>query len=184
MNPPPTNLIWIDLEMTGLDPDINSILEIAVHVTDSNLKILDKGLSLSIHHPDQMLNSMDKWNTKHHGESGLIDRSRKSKITMKKAEARVLQHIKQYTEPELSPLCGNSVWLDKLFLRKYMTNLHKYFFFRIIDVTTIKELVHRWYPNIPRFKKADSHQALTDILESIAELVYYKEKVFRKVEIR
>lgn len=182
MHPTTTNLIWIDLEMTGLNPDINSILEVAVHITDSNLKILDKGLNLAIHHPDKILNSMDEWNTKHHRETGLIDRSKRSKITMAEAESQVLKHIKQYTKPQLSPLCGNSIWLDRLFLHKYMANLHKYFFYRTIDVTSIKELVYRWYPDIPRFKKAETHQALTDIQESIAELVYYREKVFKDIK--
>lgn len=176
---PTINLIWIDLEMTGIDPDKNSILEIAVHITDPNIKILDEGLNLAIHHSDLVLNSMDKWNTRHHGESGLIDRSRQSKITMRKAEDKVLQHIKQYTKPKSSPLCGNSIWFDKMFIRNYMNKLYQYLFYRIVDVSSIKELIYRWYPDLPHFEKAKRHQALGDIRESIAELAYYREKVFK-----
>lgn len=176
-----TNLIWIDLETTALDLDKNSILEIAVHITDPHLKILDKALTLAIHHSDQVLDSMDEWNTTHHGESGLIARSRKSKITMQEAEEQVLHHIKRYTEPESSPLCGNSVWFDKSVLRKYMKKLYRYFSHRIIDVSSIKELVYRWYPDVPHFEKNKRHQALDDIHESIAELAYYREKVFKDI---
>lgn len=172
-------LIWMDLEMTGLDPEINRILEIAVVLTDSELNVIAEGPVLAIHQQEDHLLLMDDWNTKHHNESGLIDRVRKSHVSENQAEEMILAFLKPYLGPRLSPLCGNSIYQDRRFLARYMPKLETYCHYRNIDVSTIKELSRRWVPDIyAGFKKESKHLALDDIKESIAELRYYRQNFF------
>lgn len=172
MKPP---LIWIDLEMTGLNPQSDVILEIAAIITDDDLNFQGDGVSLIIHQPEGALASMDDWNVKHHTESGLIDRVRQSQVTIEEAEAVTYDYISSHTRPRESPLCGNSISQDRNFLRRYMPTLEAHFHYRNIDVSTLKELAKRWAPEIKRqFKKANKHRALDDIKESIRELAYYR----------
>lgn len=173
------NLVWIDLEMTGLDVDECRIIEIATLITDSELNIIATGPELVIHQPDELLDAMDEWNTKHHGESGLTEAVRKSTISEEEAERRTLEFIKTYCDERSAPLCGNSVWQDRRFLDRYMPKLEAYLHYRIIDVSSIKEVVRRWYPsNVRPPKKGDTHRALDDIKESIEELRFYRENIF------
>ena len=175
------NMVWMDMEMTGLEPDHDVILEIATVVTDKNLNILEIGPCLAVHQSESRLKNMDKWNTDHHTASGLIERVRASKISTKKAEELTLQFIKPYGRPKSMPLCGNSIGQDRRFLYKYMPRLSDYLHFRSIDVTTIKELLRRWYPERslgPKKKKV--HLALSDIQESIDELKFYREHFFAR----
>jgi oligoribonuclease len=178
------NMVWIDLEMTGLNPEKESIIEMATIVTDSNLEILAEGPNLVIHQPATLLKKMDDWNQKQHAKSGLIEKVRKSKLTMKQAETKTLKFIKKYCLPKKTVLCGNSVYHDRRFIIKYMPKLDAFLHYRLIDVSTIKDLARRWYPkdkNIP--KKTDCHRALADIRESIEELRYYRKTYFKeKVE--
>ena len=176
------NLVWIDLEMTGLCPEKDYILEIASLVTDSQLNIIAQGPSLIIHQPDSALQVMNEWVLKQHTKTGLVDAVRKSTITLKQAEQETLNFLGNYCKPSSSPLCGNSVWQDRAFIRTAMPELNNFLHYRIIDVTSIKEVVKRWYPHDRRieFKKQDSHRALDDIKESVAELVYYRENFFIK----
>jgi len=172
------NLVWIDLEMSGLEPDNCTILEIATIVTDKDLKILCEGSSIAIKTPDNILNGMDEWNTKHHNASGLVQRVRKSQIDLRQAEEMTLKLISPYTSPGQNPLCGNSITQDRRFLYKYMPKLSQWLHYRNIDVTSLKELYARWYPKMEEFKKQEKHLALDDIRESIAELDYYKRHMF------
>ncbi|MCL1078584.1 oligoribonuclease [Parashewanella spongiae] len=175
-----SNLVWIDLEMTGLEPATDRVIEIATLVTDKELNIIGEGPVIAIHQSDDVLAAMDDWNQKHHGESGLIDRVRISQCSEADAVAQTLDFLKQYVPAGKSPLCGNSIGQDRRFLNKYMSELEDYFHYRNIDVSTIKELVNRWSPEVQKgFKKQNTHQALQDIQESIAELVYYRSKVFK-----
>lgn len=175
----PTNLIWIDLEMTGLDPDKDRIIEMATIVTDSNLNIVAEGPVFAIHQSDELLNGMDDWNTQQHNSSGLVKRVKESHITEAEAENETLQFLQQYTMMGKSPLCGNSIWQDRRFLARYMPLLEKYFHYRLIDVSTLKELAQRWYPKIyGGVKKETRHLALDDIRESIEELRYYRQHLF------
>ena len=177
----PTNLVWIDLEMTGLNPEKDRIIEIAVIVTDSNLTILEEGPVLAIHQSDALLNEMDDWNTKQHNGSGLVARVKESEVDEATAEKTMLDFIKKYVPQGKSPLCGNSVWQDRRFLSRYMPELEKYFHYRLIDVSTLKELALRWSPEIYNgFKKESKHLALEDIRESIEELKYYREHLLSK----
>jgi oligoribonuclease len=176
-----SNLVWVDMEMTGLEPQQDQILEIATLVTDSNLNILAEGPNLAIFQPEEVLNKMDEWNQTHHGKSGLIDRVRASQETLRSAEEKTLAFVAGYCKAKSSPLCGNSVWQDRRFLDRYMTELNKYFHYRIIDVSSIKELAQRWYPNMPVLKKAESHQALADIRESVEELRHYRRYCFQPI---
>ncbi len=172
----PDNLIWIDLEMTGLDTDRDLIIEIATVVTDSNLNILAEGPVLAIHQSDEVLNAMDKWNTNQHGKSGLIDRVRRSTIDERDAERQTLEFLRQWVPEKASPMCGNSICQDRRFLHRCMPELERYFHYRHIDVSTLKELAKRWSPEIlPGFTKQSTHLALDDIKDSIAELRYYRE---------
>ena len=171
------NLVWIDLEMTGLDLDIEVIIEIASLVTDHDLNILAEGPCLAIHQNDEILGRMDAWNQKHHSASGLVERVRKSKITHEEASRHTLEFIQQYCPENTAPLCGNSISQDRKFLDKYMKKLHNYLHYRSVDVTSIKELVRRWYPDGPKLpKKSESHMALTDVRESLNELIYYRKE--------
>lgn len=175
-----SNLIWIDLEMTGLDPDKERIIEIATIVTDKDLNILAEGPMMAIHQPDSLLNEMDEWCTTHHGNSGLTERVIQSKISEQHAEQQTIEFLQQWIEPGLSPMCGNSVGQDRRFLVRYMPALSDYFHYRNIDVSSLKELAVRWRPDIlPGFKKLNKHLALDDIKESIEELAYYREHFIR-----
>ncbi|MFQ5344986.1 MAG: oligoribonuclease [Mariprofundus sp.] len=173
------NLVWMDLEMTGLDPEQDTIIEIATIITDGDLNIIAEGPSLVIHQPDHILDTMDEWNTSHHGDSGLTARVKASDLTMRAAEQQTLDFIKQYVPPSTSPLCGNSIHQDRRFLQPYMPELEAYLHYRNIDVSTIKELARRWYPNHTAPVKKAEHLALADIRESINELRWYREKLFR-----
>lgn len=173
-----TNLIWIDLEMTGLDTDQHVILEIASVVTDAELNIVAKGPVLAINYPAETLALMEDWSRTHHTASGLLDRVISSTWTCRQAENETLAFLSQYCREGRSPLCGNSVWQDRRFLIKYMPTLEAFLHYRNIDVSTLKELVRRWYPSLSRFKKSKQHLAMSDILESIRELNYYRRKVF------
>jgi oligoribonuclease len=177
---PPPPLVWVDMEMSGLDPNQCVILEIAVIVTNGDLVELAEGPDIVVHQPENVLAAMDEWNTKHHGESGLAARVRKSKVSLAEAEAQVLDFLRPLTAEGASPLCGNSVHLDRAFMARHMPRLHAYLHYRNIDVSTLKELVRRWYPSVPIPRKREAHRALSDIRESIAELRYYRERVFRQ----
>lgn len=176
------NLVWMDLEMTGLDPEKELIIEIATLVTDGELNILEDGPCLAIKQSNAILSRMDAWNTSTHQASGLTDRVMKSKITPADAEKATLDFIKKHCKPETSPLCGNSIGQDRRFLVKYMPELSDYLHYRSVDVTTIKELVKRWYPKGPKFpKKSGAHLASIDVKESLEELVFYRKHYFSNV---
>mmetsp|Transcript_14523 Transcript_14523/g.18669 ORF Transcript_14523/g.18669 Transcript_14523/m.18669 type:complete len:182 (+) Transcript_14523:47-592(+) len=173
------NLVWIDLEMTGLEPDTDVILEIATIVTDKQLNVLAEGPVLAIHQPDEVLDNMDEWCVNVHGNSGLIQRCRDSQVDEQEAVKQTIAFLESYVPAGKSPLCGNTIGQDRRFLVKYMKELEDYFHYRSIDVSTIKELIQRWQPTIlDGFEKKGTHQALDDIRESIEELVYYRKHVF------
>jgi len=170
------NLIWIDLEMTGLYPDRDRIIEVAVVVTDAQLTTRVEGPVFAIHQSDETLDKMDNWNKGTHGKSGLIDRVKASTVNEEEATAKVIEFLKQYVPAGKSPMCGNSICQDRRFLANYMPKLEDFFHYRNLDVSTLKELARRWKPGIiDGFKKAQKHTALADIHESIDELVYYRE---------
>jgi len=171
-------LVWMDMEMTGLDPDSDRVLEIAVLITDGSLNILSEGPALVLHQSDAVLSAMDEWNATHHTASGLVDRVRRSTVDEAQAQERILAFLREYVPPSAAPLCGNTIWQDRRFLVRHLPEVEKYLHYRNVDVSTVKELVHRWYPELPRFSKAKGHTALADIRESIAELRYYRERVF------
>lgn len=169
-------LIWMDLEMTGLIPETDRILETAIILTDSELNIIAEGPVFAIHQEEECLAKMDEWNTTHHTESGLVERVRSSQINESRAEQEILAFLKEYLKPKQSPLCGNSIYQDRRFLYRYMPTLEAYFHYRNLDVSTVKELVRRWNPKVyDGFKKDSKHLALDDIKESIDELRFYKE---------
>ena len=172
------NLIWIDLEMTGLDPEIHVIVEVASIVTDGQLNIVAQGPDTPINHPEHILSSMEEWSREHHQASGLLDRVKASSLNCRRAEEETLDFVSRYCEKGKSPLCGNSVWQDRRFLIKYMPRLETFLHYRNIDVSSVKELVKNWYPSLPPFKKQKAHLAMIDIEESIKELKYYRENVF------
>jgi oligoribonuclease len=175
------NLIWIDLEMTGLDPSKERIIEIATIVTDSELNIVAEGPVFAIHQPDSLLEAMDSWNTKQHNGSGLVARIKASTVTEAEAEAKTLEFLKQYLNEKVSPMCGNSVWQDRRFLNLYMPKLEQFFHYRMIDVSSVKELAKRWMPQVCKgLKKQNKHLALDDIKDSIEELKYYREHFINK----
>ncbi|MDT8445340.1 MAG: oligoribonuclease [bacterium] len=174
----PQILIWMDLEMTGLNPEHDLIIEIASLATDWDLNLVAKGPDLAISTDPAMLAGMDAWCVEHHGASGLTQRCLDSSITLKEAEQQTLDWVKTLVPKGVTPLCGNSIHQDRRFLVKQMPLLDDYFHYRNLDVSTVKELAKRWYPQLPPFKKQGKHQALDDILESVEELRYYRRKVF------
>ena len=165
--------------MTGVDPENHVILEIATIVTDGQLELVAEGPCLAINYPEAVLSNMDEWSRSHHQASGLIDRVKTSPLDCGQAEQETLDFLRVHCQERQSPLCGNSIWQDRRFLARYMPALHEFFHYRTIDVSSIKELVKRWYPSLPPFKKEKAHLALTDINESIAELRYYRENIFQ-----
>ena len=171
-------LVWIDLEMTGLDPETDHIIEIASLITDGDLNIIAEGPEIVIHQSDEVLAGMNEWCVKQHGESGLTDKVRASEISLKEAEKLTQKFIRKHTGRTKVPLCGNSIGQDKMFLIKYMPLVIKQLHYRMVDVSSIKEMAHRWYPTLPRFSKAVTHRAMDDIRESVGELKYYREKLF------
>ena len=171
-----TNLIWIDLEMTGLVPEKDIIIEIATVVTDAQLNVLAEGPSLAIHQDNKHLDGMDEWNTRQHTKSGLVQRVKESEISVNEAEKQTLDFVMKYVDPGTSPMCGNSICQDRRFLYNYMPKLEKFFHYRHIDVTTLKELAVRWKPDIVTTSfKQSKHLALSDIYDSINELKHYRE---------
>ena len=174
------NLIWIDLEMTGLDTTNDRIIEIATIMTDAQLNILAEGPVLAIHQPDGVLNAMDEWNTRQHGKSGLIERVRKSTLTEADAEHQTIAFLEKYVPSGASPMCGNSICQDRRFMARCMPALEAFFHYRNLDVSTVKELVKRWAPDaVNGFKKCGTHLALDDTRDSIRELRFYREHFFK-----
>lgn len=173
-------LVWIDLEMTGLNPEVDSILEISTMITNNALEILACGPSLVINQSDVALSVMDEWNIQTHTKSGLIGEVQQSIVSLADAEVATLDFLKQHCKEKEAPLCGNSVWQDRRFLTKHMPKIEEYLNYRIVDVSSIKEIVARWYPDSPerRFKKPDGHRACEDIKQSIEELKHYRKYFF------
>jgi oligoribonuclease len=175
-----TSLIWIDMEMSGLDPDLNKVLEVAIVVTDAHLNVVAEAPVLVVHQPDDVLNTMDSWNTNTHGRSGLTDRVRASTLTEGEVESMMVDFLVAYVPASTSPMCGNSVHQDRRFLARHMPKLESYFLYRNLDVSTLKELARRWRPELlSGLVKVGKHEALADIHESIAELRYYREHFLR-----
>ncbi|BEV71281.1 oligoribonuclease [Paludibacterium sp. THUN1379] len=174
------NLIWLDMEMTGLNPDTDRIIELAVVITDSQLNIVAESPVFAVHQPDSVLDGMDDWNKSTHGRSGLIDRVRASTLSEAEAEAQMLAFLQQYTPARTSPMCGNSICQDRRFMARWMPALEAHFHYRNLDVSTLKELCKRWKPELARgVVKKGKHEALADILESIEEMRYYRDNFIK-----
>ncbi len=173
-------LVWIDLEMTGLDPERERIIEVATLITDNDLNLVAEGPVLAVHQPDSLLAAMDEWNQKTHGESGLVERVKQSRVDTAEAERQTLEFLKRYVVSGSSPMCGNSVHQDRRFLEREMPELLAFFHYRNLDVSTVKELGKRWNPGaLAGFSKRNTHQALDDIRESLAELAHYRNTFWR-----
>lgn len=173
------NLIWIDLEMTGLRPDVDHIIELATLVTDKHLRVLAEGPVVAIHQSDAVLELMDDWNRRQHGASGLLERVRNSGASVAQAEQRTLRFLEAYVDAGLSPMCGNSICQDRRFLARHMPELERYFHYRNLDVSTLKELARRWAPEVAAgFQKGSTHLALDDVRDSVRELAYYRSRLF------
>ncbi|MDX9873911.1 MAG: oligoribonuclease [Spongiibacteraceae bacterium] len=174
------NLIWIDLEMTGLDTNTDHIIEIATIVTDASLNTVAEGPVFAIHQPAEVMAAMDEWNTRQHGQSGLTERVLNSTVTLAEAERATIEFLQQHVDPGKSPMCGNSICQDRRFLAREMPELERFFHYRNLDVSTLKELMKRWRPDLADgIKKSGTHLALDDIRESIAELRYYRDHFLR-----
>ncbi len=173
------HLVWLDLEMSGLDPDSCHVLEIATIVTDADLRVVAEGPDIVIHQPDAVLEAMGEWCTNHHAQSGLTAQVRASTISLAQAEAQTLSFLREHCEPGRSPLCGNTIGQDRRFLVRYLPDLSNFLHYRSIDVSSVKELARRWYPDLETLPKRETHRALDDIRESLAELQFYREHVFR-----
>lgn len=174
------NLVWVDMEMTGLDPDRDRVIEVAAIVTDAQLNVLAEGPVFAIHQPDAVLDAMDAWNKGTHGRSGLIDRVKASTVSEAEAEAAMIEFLKKYVPEGKSPMCGNSICQDRRFMARHMPKLEAFFHYRNLDVSTLKELCRRWKPElIAGFKKHQLHTALADIRESVEELQYYRQHFIR-----
>ena len=174
----PNNLIWIDMEMTGLVPDSDRIIEIAVLVTDAQLNLIAEGPVLVVKQPDEVLAAMDSWNRSVHAKSGLVDKVKAATLDEAAAERQAIEFLSQYVPGGVSPMCGNSICQDRRFLARWMPRLEAYFHYRNLDVSTLKELVKRWKPELKAFSKEGKHEALADIYDSIEELRYYRKTVF------
>jgi oligoribonuclease len=176
----PDNLIWIDLEMTGLKPETDRIIEIATVVTDKQLEVLAEGPVIAIRQDREALDAMDEWNTRQHNASGLVERVLGSDTEERVAERRTIQFLSRYAEPGQSPMCGNSICQDRRFLARWMPDLEAFFHYRNLDVSTLKELARRWNPDVAAgYSKESSHLALDDVYDSIEELRYYRRQLFR-----
>jgi len=179
----PLNLIWIDLEMTGLDTEHDVIIEIATIVTDKELNVLGAGPVFAIHQPDALLDGMDEWNTRQHGKSGLTERVRNSTTSMAEAEQATIKFLQQFVDSGISPMCGNSICQDRRFMARLMPELEAYFHYRNLDVSSLKELARRWAPKVEKsFRKKSSHLAMDDIKDSIRELEHYREHFIKLPE--
>lgn len=180
MNQVTDNLIWVDLEMTGLNPEADKVIEIATIVTDSELNILEEGPVMAIHQSDEILDAMDEWNTTHHNRSGLVDRVRESRLDEQAAADATVEFLQRWVAANSSPMCGNSICQDRRFMVRHMPTLEAYFHYRNLDVSTLKELAKRWAPEVALgVKKESAHLALSDIRDSILELQHYREHLFR-----
>lgn len=180
MAPNSTHLLWLDMEMTGLSPESDRIIELAIVVTDADLNTVAEGPVLVVHQPDEVMDAMDSWNKGTHGKSGLIERVKASRLSESDAEAQMLEFVKQHVPPRTSPMCGNSICQDRRFMARHMPELEAFFHYRNLDVSTLKELAKRWRPGLcDAFKKSNKHEALADIYESIDELRYYREHFIR-----
>ena len=172
-------MVWIDLEMTGLDLATESIIVIATIITDGELNITAEGPNLAIKVSEELLANMDEWNTTHHTSSGLVERIRSEGVPLEEAIKQTCEFLEQNIEPGTAPLCGNSIHNDRAFLAKEMPEVLDLLHYRIVDVSTIKELVNRWYPDLQRYRKKEAHRALDDIIESVEELRYYRQHIFK-----
>jgi oligoribonuclease len=176
---PSQRLVWMDLEMTGLDPDRDTVIEIATLVTDAELTVIAEGPELVVHQDQSLFAGMDDWNKEHHTKSGLWAKVVTSEVSLAEAEKRTLDFLKAWVGPRESPLCGNSIWQDRRFLVRHMPALEQHLHYRLVDVSTLKELAARWYPGVKFIKPKGSHRALDDIRESIDELKFYRKTLFR-----